>query len=121
MSETGREPESFPDRIIFASMLNDITNWKSRIGKINVKLKRRKWLLTQQDSDLVGVSVQDQKKTWTCNEDQASHQVVDGSVTTCGRGAGTHGDVLNVHTEVFSVPHQTAHTATTTRSWGQSR
>ena len=22
-------------------------------------------------------------------------------VTTCGRGAGTHGDVLNLHTEVF--------------------
>ena len=25
--------------------------------------------------------------------------------TTCGRGAGTHGDDLNVHTTVFSVPH----------------
>ena len=24
-------------------------------------------------------------------------------VTTCGRGAGTHGDVLNVHTEVFGT------------------
>ena len=34
------------------------------------------------------------------------------SVTTCG----THGDVLNVHTGVFSVPHHTtrAHTTTTT-------
>ena len=31
-------------------------------------------------------------------------------VTTCGRGAGTHGDVLNVHTEFFSVPHHTART-----------
>ena len=27
MSEAGHEPESFPDRIIFASMLNNITNW----------------------------------------------------------------------------------------------
>ena len=33
---------------------------------------------------------------------------------TCARGAGTHGDVLNVHTWVFSVPHHTAHTHTTT-------
>ena len=24
-------------------------------------------------------------------------------VTTCGRGAGTHGDVLNLHTEVFET------------------
>ena len=32
------------------------------------------------------------------------------SVTTCARGAGTHGDVLNVHTGVFSVPHHTART-----------
>ena len=31
------------------------------------------------------------------------------SVTTCGR-AGTHGDVLNVHTGVFSVPHHTTRT-----------
>ena len=36
------------------------------------------------------------------------------SVTTCGHGAETHGDVLNVHT-FFSVPHHThTHTATTT-------
>ena len=32
------------------------------------------------------------------------------SVTTCGRVAGTHGDVLNVHTGVFSVPHHTTRT-----------
>ena len=32
------------------------------------------------------------------------------SVTTCGRGARTYGDVLNVHTEVLSVPHHTART-----------
>ena len=31
------------------------------------------------------------------------------SVTTCGRGAGTHGDVLNVHTRGFqrATPHRT--------------
>ena len=29
-------------------------------------------------------------------------------VSIYGRGAGTHGDVLNVHTGVFSVPHHTA-------------
>ena len=29
---------------------------------------------------------------------------------TCGRGAGTHGDVLNLHTEVFSACHTTHHT-----------
>ena len=33
---------------------------------------------------------------------------------TCARGAGTHGDVLNLHTEVFSAcqaaPHTTPHT-----------
>ena len=36
---------------------------------------------------------------------------------TCARGAGTHGDVLNLHTEVFSAcqaaPHSTPHTHTT--------
>ena len=26
-------------------------------------------------------------------------------VPTCARGAGTHGDVLNVHTEAFKNPH----------------
>ena len=31
-------------------------------------------------------------------------------VSTCARGAGTHGDVLTQHTEVFSVPHHAAHT-----------
>ena len=30
----------------------------------------------------------------------------------CARVAGIHGDVLSVHTEVFSVPHNTAHTHT---------
>ena len=40
---------------------------------------------------------------WTSDPDRTC-------VTTCGRGAGTHGDVLNVHTGVFSVPHHTART-----------
>ena len=31
-------------------------------------------------------------------------------VTICGRGASTHGDVLNRDTGVFSVPHHTTHT-----------
>ena len=35
-------------------------------------------------------------------------------VSTSVRGAGTHGDVLNVNTEGFSVPHHTRHTAHTT-------
>ena len=30
--------------------------------------------------------------------------------STCARGAGTHGDVLNLHTEVFSACHTTHHT-----------
>ena len=30
MSETGHEPESFRDTIIFASMFSDITNWASQ-------------------------------------------------------------------------------------------
>ena len=38
---------------------------------------------------------------------------------TCARGAGTHGDVLNLHTEVFSAcqaaPHTTPHTQHTTQ------
>ena len=41
--------------------------------------------------------------------------VYDGTTRTCwkacARVAGIHGDVLNVQTEVFSVPHHTAHTA----------
>ena len=31
MSETGHEPESFPDRIIFASMFNDKINWENPV------------------------------------------------------------------------------------------
>ena len=31
-------------------------------------------------------------------------------VTTCGRGAGSHGDVLNPHTGFFSACHTTHHT-----------
>ena len=31
-------------------------------------------------------------------------------VETCARGAGTHGDVLNVHTRFSSVSHHTSHT-----------
>ena len=34
-------------------------------------------------------------------------------IYACGRGVSTHGDVLNVHTGVFSVPHHTRHTAHT--------
>ena len=30
-------------------------------------------------------------------------------VSTCARGAGIHGDVLNVHTETFSAFHTTPH------------
>ena len=37
-------------------------------------------------------------------------------VSTCGRGAGTHGDVLNLHTVGFTnVSHHTHRTLTTTR------
>ena len=38
-------------------------------------------------------------------------------VSTCGRGAGTHGDVLNLHTVGFSnVSHHTPHTHHNTRN-----
>ena len=41
------EPDNLPDRIIvFASMLNDMTNWRVRKFKSNVWLKRVKWLFT---------------------------------------------------------------------------
>ena len=30
MLETGRAPESFPERIVCASMFNNITNWESQ-------------------------------------------------------------------------------------------
>ena len=32
MSETGHEPESYLDRIIFAGMFTDITNWEKSAG-----------------------------------------------------------------------------------------
>ena len=62
MSETGHEPVSFPDRIIFPSVQHELGRCKQ-----NIELAREKWLLTQQDSDLgLGVSVvDDRKKTWT--------------------------------------------------------
>ena len=43
MSEAAHEPEHFPDRIIFASMFNDITSWESqRMQAINVLFKGKK-------------------------------------------------------------------------------
>ena len=47
MSYTGHEPEHFPNRIIFASIFNDITNWKMSERATQMM----KWLLRQQDSD----------------------------------------------------------------------
>ena len=58
MSESG-PPESFPDRILFASMFNNITDYTSR--KVARKVSgphERSGPLVQQDSDLVtGVSL----------------------------------------------------------------
>ena len=51
MSETGHVPESFPDGIIFMSMFNDITDPSEKVQE-SVLLKREKWLLTWQISDL---------------------------------------------------------------------
>ena len=47
---------------------------------LNVLLKQKKWLLTQQESDLgIGVCmVQDQKRFWEDNEDRPSHQLLTG-------------------------------------------
>ena len=52
MSETGHELERFPDRIIFAVTCCDISKWQNKKVQRKVQLKRKKWLLTQQDSDL---------------------------------------------------------------------
>ena len=57
MSETGREPDNFSDNIMF----NEITNRPSPKAKMNVSLKREKWLLAQQDADLV--TIDDKKIT----------------------------------------------------------
>ena len=46
MSETVHEPETFPDRIIFASMFNNITNWESRkVQSGHLRRKIQTWLL----------------------------------------------------------------------------
>ena len=46
MSETGHVPESFPDRIIFVSMFNCITNWKSpKVQTICLGTRERSGLL----------------------------------------------------------------------------
>ena len=64
ISENGHEPDNFLDRLVFVSMFNDISNWKCLEEQANVQLKREKWLLTQQASEMViGVSVvQDLKR-----------------------------------------------------------
>ena len=64
MSENGHEPFNFLDGLVFVSMFNDISNWKCLEEQANVQLKREKWLLTQQASEMViGVSVvQDLKR-----------------------------------------------------------
>ena len=57
-SETGYAPVGFPDRIIFASMFNDITTTQVRRCKERVWTAGKKWSPTQQGWDLVvGVSV----------------------------------------------------------------
>ena len=82
MFETDHERESFPDRIIFASMFNDITNWeKVRKCKRNVDCKRKSRL--HQDSDLVigGSVVQGAEKLGHIvkNDHLTNLQVVNGT------------------------------------------
>ena len=79
-SKIGHAPESVPDRIIFASMLNDITTGKVGGYKINVQLKRVTWPLAKQISDLVyrhfcGAG---SEKVWKYHEERPTHQFADG-------------------------------------------
>ena len=66
MSETGHAPESFPDRIILASMFNDITNWKSptvqtmclaqarEVASYATRFRPRCWVSVVQDRERPG-------------------------------------------------------------------
>ena len=80
MSETGQAPESLPDRIIFASMFIDITNWESQKVQNKCLAQATEVALTRQDSDLVIVCfcAPGSEKTWKCNEERPSHQFADG-------------------------------------------
>ena len=79
MSETGHEPESLPDKIIFASMLNDITNWESQkvqnkwqaeaseVATFAARFSPGYWCICGPGSE----------KTWKYNEERPSRQFAD--------------------------------------------
>ena len=76
MSESGHEPESFPDKIIFSSMFSDVPDYGSERCKQSVWTAQKKRPLTQQDSELViGVSVVQARNRLgkTMSQDQISH------------------------------------------------
>ena len=80
MSKTGHATESFPDRIIFASMFNDNTNWERQKVQDQCPVQAREvascdawfrpgfWCSCGSGSE----------KTWTCKEYRSSHQFADG-------------------------------------------
>ena len=102
MSVTRHEPDNFPNGIICASMFSMTSpTGKVRKCKINVKLQRKKWLLTQKVSDpVIGVSVvQDQKRPGHMKIDHSTNLlIVNGTnsvqvfvlIKRKKGGAGTH-------------------------------
>ena len=80
MSETGQQPESFRDRIIFASMFNDNTCWESpkvqqtcpvqpkEVAIHAARFRLGCWCLCGPESE----------KTSTYSEQRPSHQFADG-------------------------------------------
>ena len=78
--ETGHVPQNFPDRIISASMFNDITRWESQKVQATCVVWAREKVVVQQDSDLViGVSViQDRKRPGKTVKSDHFHKFADG-------------------------------------------
>ena len=80
MLETGHAPESFPDKIIFVSMFNDIASWESQkvqnrcqaqaneVATYSARFRPGYWCFRGPGSD----------KNWNCDEERPSHQFADG-------------------------------------------
>ena len=87
MSETEHEPENFPDRMMFASMFGDTSNWESRKVQDKCRAQAKEvasYAARFRPGSLVfrGSVDKDRKKTWKFNEDRPSRQI---AIGTCNK------------------------------------
>ena len=99
MSDTWHEPENIPNRIIFASMFNDITNWERRKVQDECKAQAKE-VATYEERLGLGYWCfcgSASEKTLTYHEERPSHQFADG---------GWDNLALRMINEFFMSKHQ---------------